>query len=62
MRDPNRIDNFLKIIEKIWKSNPDLRFNQLVLNAIDENDYYLEDDESLEKFKYIYGISSKINE
>lgn len=56
MRDPNRIDNFLKTIEKIWKSNPDLRFNQLVLNAIDEDDYYLEDDESLERFKYIYGI------
>ena len=56
MRDPNRIDSFLKTIEKIWKSNPDLRFNQLVLNAIDEDDYYLEDDESLERFKHIYEI------
>ena len=56
MRDPNRIDSFLITIEKIWKSNPDLRFNQLVLNAIDEDDYYLEDDESLERFKHIYEI------
>ena len=56
MRDPNRIDSFLITIEKIWKSNPDLRFNQLVLNASDEDDYYLEDDESLERFKHIYEI------
>lgn len=62
MRDPNRIDNFLETFKKIWKSNPDLRFNQLVLNAIDEDDYYLEDDESLERFKHIYGISGEINE
>lgn len=62
MRDPNRIDNFLKTIERIWKANPDLRFNQLVLNAIDEDDYYLEDDQSLERFKHIYRINGEINE
>lgn len=54
MRDPNRIDNFLKTIEKIWKSNPDLRFSQLVLNAIDEDDYYREDDEILIRFLSVY--------
>ncbi len=55
MRDLNRIDNFLKTIEKIWKSNPDLRFSQLVLNAIDEDDYYREDNEVLQRFLSIYG-------
>lgn len=54
MRDPNRIDNFLKTIERIWKSNPDLRFSQLVFNAIDEDDYYREDDEILVRFLSVY--------
>ena len=54
MRDPNRIDNFLKTIERIWKSNQDLRFSQLILNAIDEDDYYREDDEILVRFLSVY--------
>lgn len=54
MRDPNRIDNFLETLKMIWKANPDLRFSQFVLNAIDEDDYYLEDDETLVRFLSVY--------
>lgn len=58
MRDINRIDNYLDVIKKIWKQNPDLRFSQLVLNIFTDSslDYYIEDDKSLEMFKHIYGI------
>ena len=30
MRDPERIDEVLKSIERIWKANPDFRFQQLI--------------------------------
>lgn len=58
MRDINRIDDYLNIIMKIWKKNPDLRFSQLVLNVFTDSslDYYIEDDKSLEMFKHMYGI------
>lgn len=58
MRDINRIDDYLDVIMKIWKKNPDLRFSQLVLNVFTDSslDYYIEDDKSLEMFKYMYGI------
>lgn len=58
MRDINRIDNYLDVIMKIWKKNPDLRFSQLVLNVFTDSslDYYIEDDKSLEMFKHMYGI------
>jgi uncharacterized protein YihD (DUF1040 family) len=58
MRDINRIDDYLDVIKKIWKQNPDLRFSQLVLNVFTDSslDYYIEDDKSLEMFKHMYGI------
>ena len=30
MRPPERIDEILELIEKIWKKNPDMRFMQLL--------------------------------
>lgn len=46
MRDPKRIDRMLKLIEKVWKSSPDLRLTQLIMNALKMNydPYYVEDD------------------
>lgn len=52
MRDPKRIDNILNRIKVIWKSHPDLRFIQLILNSVD--DYYLEDDDFIEKLESFY--------
>lgn len=30
MRDPERIDEILELIGRIWKNHPDLRFQQLM--------------------------------
>ena len=55
MRDPNRIEEYINVIETIWKENPDLRFSQLVLNIFRNNsDYYLEDDITLKMFVDTY--------
>jgi hypothetical protein len=32
MRDPNRIEAMLAIVNDIWRRNPDMRFNQLIYN------------------------------
>lgn len=34
MRDPNRIDDFCNRLKVVWKQVPDLRFGQLMLNAL----------------------------
>ena len=55
MRDPKRIDPFLKTIKEIWKENPDLRFGQLIENAIRaEYLYYIEDDKALAALLSVY--------
>jgi len=33
MRDPKRIDEVLGLIKDIWATNPDWRFNQLIINC-----------------------------
>jgi hypothetical protein len=30
MRNPQRIDELLELINQLWKQEPDLRFNQLI--------------------------------
>ncbi len=30
MRDSQRIDEFIELINQLWKQDPDLRFNQLI--------------------------------
>ena len=54
MRDPKRIDDVLDRIKVIWKSFPDLRFVQLILNSLSDDDYYLEDDKFIEKLESFY--------
>lgn len=55
MRDPNRIEPYMQVLTAIWKENPDLRFSQLVLNVLRENnDYYLEDGLTLQLFLDTY--------
>ena len=36
MRDPNRINNYIKKLKDIWKGAPDLRFGQLLMNLLNE--------------------------
>jgi len=57
MRDKKRIPKTLKLIEKIWKANPDLRLAQLIWNCFDSVDwYYTEDDELVRILKDTYEI------
>jgi len=52
MRNPERIDEILKLISEIWHKNPDLRLCQLIGNCWDDHElrdssyddsYYVED-------------------
>jgi hypothetical protein len=53
MRDPKRIEPFMKTITDVWKKYPDLRFGQLILNVFPDNIdfYYVEDDKFFENIK-----------
>lgn len=48
MRNPERIDTILDLIEDIWRKYPDLRLGQLLINVIgthmENNLFYYEDD------------------
>ena len=48
MRNPDRINKILKLIEKIWEENPELRFMQLLGNCLSPGDNYYIEDELLE--------------
>lgn len=59
MRNPERIDEILKLISEIWHKNPDLRLCQLIGNCFPEHldefglrdldTYYIEDTELLSR-------------
>lgn len=51
MRNPQRIDLFLKSIKEQWEQMPDIRFGQLICNILKLEDtqlFYIEDDKFLE--------------
>ena len=52
MRDEKRIERILKILEEIWKENPNQRFGQLLINLGIINDNLItwkNEDDLLEK-------------
>jgi uncharacterized protein YihD (DUF1040 family) len=64
MRDPSRIPVVLKALEEVWRSDPDLRLGQLLVNAtnfsgrkvVSPEIFYAEDDvmlKGLEKYRDI---------
>lgn len=56
MRDPERIDKFIDLLREIWHKHPDMRFSQLIGNALGFGDnYYVEDDESYNKLDGFYN-------
>lgn len=63
MRDPKRIEPFLKEIGQYWNLVPDWRFGQLLFNflSIQETDcFFWEEDMFLQKFKeYISTVLDK---
>lgn len=52
MRDPNRMHSILEKITQVWKTYPDLRLSQLLLNL--DIDYNTEDDELLKRLNDAY--------
>lgn len=46
----------IRLIEKIWKLNPDLRLSQLILNV--RPSYYTEDKELKAILEAYYGVSA----
>lgn len=57
MRNPKRIPNILKEIEKHWQKYPDLRLGQLLINVAGHILFYIEDEDlvkKLEEFETLY--------
>lgn len=54
MRNPDRIDPFLKELGEYWKKVPDWRFGQLIVNVLGvsaKDPFFLEEKETLEVFE-----------
>lgn len=56
MRDPARIDVLLNAIREYWKSNPDLRLSQIIVNLVPMQNpcpdiFYYEDTELLKSLQ-----------
>ncbi len=62
MRDPQRIDRILALLEQLWRSSPDLRLGQIVVNAAKPSRptpaiFYVEDDViEVELTKLVDGV------
>ena len=66
MRDPNRIDYFLKRLGECWKKVPDWRFGQLIENlkryiGVDDL-FYIEDDKMIEKIIDFFDLEENAND
>lgn len=66
MRDPNRITETLKHLERIWKDNPDLRLGQIIMIATRPKNpcpevFYIEDEDILKGIQSI-GQRTKSSE
>jgi hypothetical protein len=59
-RDPARIATVLRVIERVWERQPDMRLGQLLGNLRPDGHpgldlYWLEDDDLLEELMKLYG-------
>lgn len=56
-RDPRRIRKFCNQLADIWESQcPDWRFGQLIMNVLQKDPFYIEDDEIMEIFKKYFHL------
>lgn len=63
-RDPARIGPIIKMVQKVWEANPDMRLMQLLLNCFradkpESRLYFMEDDVFTATFTDIYGAATK---
>jgi hypothetical protein len=71
MRDPKRIPEILKRLEKLWMKNSDLRLGQLIENIFpnrpgfdkkySRSAYFVEDEDFMEILEKSYGEGMKQN-
>ena len=54
MRDPNRIPEILKRLEKLWQKYPDLRLGQLISNVF-ADPYDFEDEYFMDELEDFYN-------
>lgn len=56
MRNPDRIDEIILEVARLWKKYPDLRLGQLLCNVLrDPALYYVEDADLIAALKEYYG-------
>lgn len=53
-RNPYRIRSIMNRLTNIWAANPDLRLGQLLINALPDNAFYLEDEEFISELEGFY--------
>ena len=63
MRNPKRIREFCNQLADIWEGQcPDWRFGQLIVNVIDRDPFYMEEDEMMEVFKKYFHLDDERGE
>ena len=53
-REPQRIDELMSELERVWKEHPDSRLGQLLVSCVDgdaDKLFYMEDEALLEKLR-----------
>lgn len=62
MRDPDRIERILSLLEKVWKCEPDQRLCQLLSNVFypKQDLFYVEDDDLEERLEARLKVWSDI--
>ena len=59
MRDIARIRPFCEELAVLWEKCPDMRFGQLVVNALGADSFYVEDDTAIEKIRTFVSSPDK---
>lgn len=59
MRDITRIRPFCEELAVLWEKCPDMRFGQLVVNALGADSFYVEDNTAMEKIRTFVSAPDK---
>lgn len=64
MRNKNRIKPFLNTLEEAWKTVPDWRFGQLMINFLGQlprDPFFYEEDEMKQELIKFFNLENDIN-
>jgi len=59
-RDPQRIEVVISKLRKTWHAYPQFRLGQLLVNALGDNAFYVEDDEAADRLDQLFGELNQI--